>query len=440
MEILEMPIVSLRHPGITASGMFDEMESLTPSDVSSAPPLKDQISFFRPSVQLELENEDPKSAKALYIRGWMIDTRYIFIFQKCLPALSSLHSINLWNVGLTGSTFAALLVILRQCYSLRSVVLDGNPIAGHPYYQLLSEDSPFQNLTLRNNKIDDAGAKLIGEALSTIKKSNKTLMTLNLSFNHITDVGAGYIADGLRLNRTLVWLSLASNQIGDQGATKLAEPSLFRRPDSKSDRSASQIGSNTALDKLDKTGKGTKGTSKKKEKRDPVVPEKLLSNTQIQQKKDEARTGRKGSLVTDVRLSRSKMSRLGKDKRVMTQEQEVPEFLNPLVDFVEHQNGDIYLSGNITLMSINLTRNKITEVGLRAFHTAVQTQIQNARLSSDGRATSGLLRLAISRNLFPGTCETYTQLQKLMLARDPVSRQRMVCSPSPGHHDPQTQS
>ncbi|XP_072415188.1 leucine-rich repeat-containing protein 71-like [Chiloscyllium punctatum] len=114
-----MPIVSLRHPGITASGMFDEMESLTPSDVSSAPPLKDQISFFRPSVQLELENEDPKSAKAIYIRGWMVDQRYIFIFQKCLPALSSLHTINLWNVGLTESTFTALLVILRQCYSLR---------------------------------------------------------------------------------------------------------------------------------------------------------------------------------------------------------------------------------------------------------------------------------------------------------------------------------
>ncbi|XP_072423592.1 leucine-rich repeat-containing protein 71-like, partial [Chiloscyllium punctatum] len=312
-----------------------------------------------------------------------------------------------------------------MCFCLcRSVVLDGNPIAGHPYHQLLTEDSPFQNLTLRNNKIDDAGAKLIGEALSTIKKSNKTLMTLNLSFNHITDVGAGYIAAGLRLNRTLVWLNLAYNQIGDQGASKLAEvlapfaltheeiverrillfnsqerqnsPNLFRRPDSKSDRSTSQIGSNTALEKLDKTGKGAKGSSKKKDKKDPVVPEKLMSNTQLQQKKDEARTGRKGSVVTDVRVSRSKMSRLGKDKRVTTQDQEVPEFLNPLVDFVEHQNGDVYLSGNITLMSINLTHNKITEVGLRAFHIAVQTQIQNARLSSDGRATSGLLRLAIS--------------------------------------------
>ncbi|XP_048476242.1 leucine-rich repeat-containing protein 71 [Rhincodon typus] len=195
LEILEMPIVTLRHPGITVSGMFDEMESLTPSDVSSAPPLKDQISFFRPSVQVELENDDPKQVKAIYIRGWMIDQRYIFIFQKCLPALSNLHTINLWNVGLTETTFAAFLIILRQCFSLKSVVLDGNPIAGHPYHQLLSEDSQFQNLTLRNNKIDDAGAKLIGEALSTIKKSNKTVITLNLSFNHITDEGAGYIAD-----------------------------------------------------------------------------------------------------------------------------------------------------------------------------------------------------------------------------------------------------
>ncbi|XP_078393483.1 leucine-rich repeat-containing protein 71-like, partial [Cetorhinus maximus] len=195
MEILEMAIVTLRHQGITASGLFDEMESLTASDVSSAPPTKDQISFFRPSVQIELENDDPKLVKAVYIRGWMIDQRYIFIFQKCLPALSNLHTINLWNVGLTEVTFTAFLAVLNQCYTLKTVVLDGNPIAGHPYHLLLSEDSSFQHITVRNNKIDDAGAKLIADALSTIKKSNKTVLSLNLSFNHITDVGAGYIAN-----------------------------------------------------------------------------------------------------------------------------------------------------------------------------------------------------------------------------------------------------
>ncbi|XP_078063587.1 leucine-rich repeat-containing protein 71-like, partial [Mustelus asterias] len=118
LELMEMPIVTLRHQGISASGLFDEMESLTASDVSSAPPTKDQISFFRPSIQVELENDDPKMVKAIYIRGWMIDQRYIFIFNKCLPALSNLHTVNLWNVGLTEATFTAFLLTLRQCFYL----------------------------------------------------------------------------------------------------------------------------------------------------------------------------------------------------------------------------------------------------------------------------------------------------------------------------------
>ena len=106
-------------------------------------------------------------------------------------------------------------------------------------------------MSLRNNNIDDHGARLLGQALSTLHSCNRTLVSLNLGFNHIGDEGAGYIADvraqragsrelrrpgasrlahcpspppqGLRLNRSLLWLSLAHNRIQDKGALKLAE-------------------------------------------------------------------------------------------------------------------------------------------------------------------------------------------------------------------------
>lgn len=51
------------------------------------------------------------------------------------------------------------------------------------------------HLSLRNNSINDVGAKLLGQALSTLNSSNRTLVSLNLGFNHIGDKGAGYIAD-----------------------------------------------------------------------------------------------------------------------------------------------------------------------------------------------------------------------------------------------------
>ncbi|XP_067883128.1 leucine-rich repeat-containing protein 71 isoform X2 [Heterodontus francisci] len=474
MELVEAPIVTLRHQAVIPSGLFDEMESLTASDVSSAPPMKDQISFFRPSVQMELENDDPKSVKAVYIRGWMIDQRYIFILQKCLPALSLLHTVNLWNVGLTETTFTAFIAVLRQCINLKSVVLDGNPIPRQPYHLLLSEDSLFQHVTLRNNKIDDAGAKLIGEALSTTKKCNRNLLTLNLSYNHITDVGAAHIADGLRLNRTLLWLTLAYNQIGDRGAIKIAEvlspfalthqevverrlllldsherqrsPISSRRPESKSDRSSSHLGSGTNLDKLEKSAKSGRNTSKKKDKvekglkEQPILDRPIASVTQMLLKKEEARMGKRGSIASDLRISKTKVTRSGKDKRNIGQEHEFVEFLHPLVEFAEHRAGQIQLSGNICLLSLNLTHNRITETGLKSLLMMVRTQIQNAKLSHDGRSTGGLLRLAVAKNIFPPACETYTQLHDLMLTRDPVTKHRVVCSPMPSHSDPPPQS
>lgn len=53
----------------------------------------------------------------------------------------------------------------------------------------------ISHLSLRNNNIDDYGAQLLGQALSTLHSSNRALVSLNLGFNHIGDTGAGYIAD-----------------------------------------------------------------------------------------------------------------------------------------------------------------------------------------------------------------------------------------------------
>ncbi|XP_078391709.1 leucine-rich repeat-containing protein 71-like, partial [Cetorhinus maximus] len=256
----------------------------------------------------------------------------------------------------------------------------------------------------------------------------------------------------LRLNRTLLWLSLAYNRIGDGGATKLAEvlapfaltheevverrvllletqgrqksPPSARRPDSKSERSTSQLGSSTNIEKS-KTGRVTS-----KKRKELGIPDKFISQTQLSLKKEEVRMMRRGSVALDARGSKTKLHRSVKEKRAVTQEQEAAEVLNPLIDFVEHRDGKVYLPGNLCLMSLNLTHNQITETGLKAFLTTVKTQTHNVKQSPDGRTTSGLLRLLITKNAFDLTCETYTLLQELMLVRDPVAKHQVVCSPT----------
>lgn len=65
------------------------------------------------------------------------------------------------------------------------------------------------HLSLRNNCIDDQAVLLIGQALSSLRSSNKNLASINLSYNHITDVGATHLAN-VRLLGKGAWALLGT--------------------------------------------------------------------------------------------------------------------------------------------------------------------------------------------------------------------------------------
>ncbi|XP_078212171.1 leucine-rich repeat-containing protein 71 isoform X16 [Callithrix jacchus] len=349
------------HPPFVPSTSLSE--KVTPEDPQlsgscSLNSLETKYVFFRPTIQVELEQEDSKSVKEIYIRGWKVEERILGIFSKCLPPLTQLQAINLWKVGLTDKTLTTFIDLLHLCSStLRKVSLEGNPLLEQSYHKLMASDSTIAHLSLRNNNIDDRGAQLLGQALSTLHSCNRTLVSLNLGFNHIGDEGAGYIADGLRLNRSLLWLSLAHNRIQDKGALKLAEvlrpfelthtevverrrlllekgtqehsrsPSSSRHGDSKTDREKSQtVGiSNSALvDKTDKTQpmKTPKGLGKKKEKSWELTKKEERSGagqspTQgIPKKEDATKAGKGKVIIPEQKPSRIKGIKIGsREKR-----------------------------------------------------------------------------------------------------------------------------
>ncbi|XP_069102755.1 leucine-rich repeat-containing protein 71-like isoform X2 [Argopecten irradians] len=186
--------------------------------------MKEKFEYFKPSVQVEMENYDkPDTVTEIFIRGWKIDETMMATFAQCWPVMEKLHTINLWNTGLTGETITMMANCVPNIVNLRTLILDGNCVAAENWHELISEESPLQNLSLRHCGITDKGAQLLGAALGTIKKANMKLISLNLAGNMIGDTGAEHIAMGLRMNRTLMSLSLASNKIGDKGAIKLGE-------------------------------------------------------------------------------------------------------------------------------------------------------------------------------------------------------------------------
>ncbi|XP_066222194.1 leucine-rich repeat-containing protein 71 isoform X2 [Saccopteryx leptura] len=457
------------HPTFVSSASLSEKP--TPDDQRlsgscSLNSVESKYVFFRPTIQVELEPED-KMVKEIYIRGWKVEERILGFFSKCLPPLSQLQAINLWKVGLTDKTLATFIAILPLCSStLRKLSLEGNPLQEQSYHKLLALDSTIAHLSLRNNSIDDHGAQLLGQALSTLHSCNRTLVSLNLAFNHIGDEGAGYIADGLRLNRSLLWLSLAHNRIQDKGALKLAEvlrpfelthtevverrrlllekgtqerlrsPSSSRHGDSRTDREKNLMlgaSSMVLVDKTDKMQIVKTSKGKKKEKPGEVVKKEEKSGsgqspTQGTLKKEDLTKASKGKVtIPEQKPTKGKGPKTGsKEKRSTLLESElvaeVTEMVNPLLEPVEHRDGKVFMPGNKVLLHLNLLRNRITEVGLEGFLTAVQYQAQFSKLRSASKGPVGLLSLSLEKNCFSLQCPVYTVIQELMLPRDPISK------------------
>ncbi|XP_008153847.2 leucine-rich repeat-containing protein 71 [Eptesicus fuscus] len=461
------------HPTFVPSSSVSEKPIVDDQRLSgscSLNSLESKYVFFRPTIQVELEPED-KTVKEIYIRGWKVEERILGIFSKCLPPLNQLQSINFWKVGLTDKTLATFIALLPLCSStLRKVSLEGNPLPEQSYHKLMGLDSTITHLSLRNNNIDDHGAQLLGQALSTLHTCNRTLVSLNLGFNHIGDEGAGYIADGLRLNRSLLWLSLAHNRIQDKGALKLAEvlqpfelthtevverrrlllekgtqerlrsPSSSRHGDSKTEREKNQVtgASSVALiDKGDKmlAAKTPKGLVKKKEKAGEVVKKEEKSGSgqspiQGNLKKEDATKTSKGKVtIPEQKPTKGKGTKTGsKEKRSILLESEqliveATEMVNPLLEPVEHRDGKVFMPGNKVLLHLNLLRNRITEVGLESFLNAVRYQAQFHKSSkSAAKGPVGLLWLNLAKNNFSPQNPLYIMIQELMLPRDPISK------------------
>ncbi|XP_056876436.1 leucine-rich repeat-containing protein 71 isoform X2 [Takifugu flavidus] len=267
-------------------------------------------SWSKRCLQVELDNEDPLTAKSLKIFGWKVDDHIIKILQKMLPSLSKLQKIDFLTV-------------------------EGNPLSEQSYQLLLSESSSLTHLALKNNRMGDGGARLIGSALSTISSTNKKLLALNLSFNSIGDEGAAHIAQGLRLNRTLVCLSLSNNQIGDVGATQLAR----------------------------------------------ILGEFALTHEEAEER---------------IKLMERKAA-------------EPVELLSPLLDTqIQLRDGELMMPGNTTLVSLNLSGNKMTEKSLPVFLKSLEVQSE----------AGGLLRLRLQRNGFSPGCDDYAKIKEVMAPRE----------------------
>ncbi|XP_033098091.1 leucine-rich repeat-containing protein 71-like isoform X29 [Anneissia japonica] len=403
---------------------------------------KEKYAYFRPVIQVEMENDEkPITVTEIYIRGWKIDLLMVGIFKQCWPTIEKLSVVNLWNVNLSEAVIKEFASFLPQCPNLKTLAIDGTICVEESWALLIGEESLLTSLSLRNNGITDKGAAMIGKALSTVKTCNKNLISLNLSGNKISDIGATSIAQGLRMNRALLSLSLANNNVSNEGAKRLAEVlSRFpltheevveRRkllsekgspdrglvksppPSRRGDNRPGSVRSSSHMDKTDK--KRDKSSKKKDGKKDKDDATKGGSK-----KDDKWKKGfMKASIAADTMTKTKGKKTSSKDKRLPESDSpEMVEAINPLLEQVENMDNQLWIPGNRCMINLNLSRNNITEIGMKSLLLAVQYQITLLNLTPSP-ALKGILRMSLNGNAVKKTDETFMKLQEVLLTRDP---------------------
>ncbi|KAM9214831.1 leucine-rich repeat-containing protein 71 [Leptosomus discolor] len=419
-----------------------------------------KYSSFQPRIQVEREHEDPRSVRAVFLRasgppsrilgpggpsevltrpGWKIDEDMLGVLSQCLPTLAGLQAVHLWKVGLTERLVPALATLLARCPRLRTLSLEGNPLPEPTFHTLMGSNSTLAHLWLRHNDMGDAAARLLGQSLSALGASNRSLVSLVLSFNRISDLGAGYLAEGLRLNRSLLCLSLANNDVGDAGAAKLAQvlgPFALTHAEVVERRRlllAEALGrSRTTPKEPERQSEHPSSLrgSVAPNKPPPAKHGKTPAKRKEPLRKEEARQPRKSP---EPRAAR------GRDAKPSSQEKPSPEALDsaepphPLLEEARQHQGSIVLPGNRALLRLNLTHNRVTERGLGAFLAALEEQQREKQPEVPGK--QGLLCLCLEKNRIPPASPALARLRELLLPRDPCpSAQGPGEEQEPGAH------
>ncbi|XP_068566719.1 leucine-rich repeat-containing protein 71 isoform X1 [Cebidichthys violaceus] len=431
--------VEIDFPGLCALLDMKDIPTVSTKQAASCTPETEEGYTAAPiwskaCLQVELENEEPLSAKKLTVFGWKVDEQIARVLLKMFPSLDKLQSLQFWQAALTDQMVTSLMNTVSLCSNLRVVTLEGNHLPERSYHLLLSEDSVLTHLYLRNNRIGDKGAHLIGSALSTTRSANKNLIFLNLAFNCIGDAGATHIAQGLRFNRALLMLSLCNNQIGDSGAAHLAailsefaltheevverRKMLLERTQSSSlrvdsdppaDQPLSVATASSSSLSISKGGnKGKKKITSKRDKKPGANKENPKSNKKLSDiKVTQSKAGEQGEPEKPLHAQEDKSS------TARTEKGQSVEIANPLLDEpVQYRNGELFLPGNKALASLNLAGNRITRKSLPLFLTSLEMQ-------REGRC---LLHLCLQRNRFPPECEYYVKIKELMTLRDPLNK------------------
>ncbi|XP_078390046.1 NACHT, LRR and PYD domains-containing protein 3-like [Cetorhinus maximus] len=164
-------------------------------------------------------------------RNLLNTLHYLFESQNKALAQATVGSVEVLTFSglpLTPIDCVVLSHVIELCDSIKRLDLQNCFIQSEGLQRLELVLHKCCALRLRSNNLGDSGAKLL---LKALRNPESKLQELGLEENSLTDSSAGDLAFALSTNRSLTHLNLSNNKLGDSGVRILSV--ALRSPDCK---------------------------------------------------------------------------------------------------------------------------------------------------------------------------------------------------------------
>ncbi|CAB3233033.1 unnamed protein product [Arctia plantaginis] len=280
------------------------------------------------------------------------------------------------------------------------VILDNTVVKEANYYILLDDNCSLKYLSLAKCKLNDRSVKFIASRLNYPLKASKTLSVLNLSSNMITDEGAKYLGDMLRMNRQLCYLNLSGNMISDIGADSILSI-LMTFPLTADEITQKKARKFHYMKKKNDFIRHTVEVMRIDYEKRYTARKKIGKSVSSGTKKS----------IYDLLPDNEKLgSMIGFDSVWLDKaETAAEEMIGPFQDAFNDENtitkcGEVYCYGNNVLCYLNLAYNSLTYFSVKKLLEVLKVQRELPRRGK------GLINVCIEGNNLPKACQELTEI------------------------------
>lgn len=383
---------------------------ITPSTLDSEQfePVFDKVSYTtKPFVINSIYNALNSLSEILLNQLKSVPRKLIKLIALIAPCYRTLIKISIKRCSIDMYVIYELEKLLLTS-TITDICLDDCPINGADYTLLLNTKK-LKCLSLARCKINDEICEQIASTMC-FEEAAQNLAVLNLSSNHISDVGVKQIGLALRHNRRLRFLNLADNHISDEGAASIFNVLVEFQLTCEEIMETRKKGMKYMRNKIELCEKILAQLDS-----DLVENVSQIGRKMLKKRKTSTTTLRSKSPAVSARKEEKSVSLSGpadylKTKAELMAIEEIGVFYDPFQRHHIKIYDDIqFCTGNFALSYLNFSYNNLSYLSIKKLENVLVYQNVTKRSNQ-----TGLIKIVIDGNNLPDSCPEFATISNLL--------------------------